>query len=125
MNLKIDVKVNEMKTELIKQALIKSCLIVQADAKMLCPVDTGRLKGSITMATNDYQTNVESPAEATDAVDKPDKKLYGRIGSNVNYAADVEYKNGGIYAFLRRSLIKNTGKIKNIFAEALRMSMRG
>jgi len=60
-----------------KQIINKACLMVERDAKILCPVgDTGRLQSSITH-------EVEGTA--------------GRVGTNVKYAAYVELGTG-IYA---------------------------
>lgn len=52
-------------------ALEKIGLSAEGDAKMLCPVDTGRLRNSI-----------------THQVDKAEKAVY--IGTNVEYAVYVE-----------------------------------
>jgi len=52
--------------------LVKSTLYgIETDAKRNCPVDTGRLRGSIT-------TNITG-------------KMSGECGTNVEYAEDVEY----------------------------------
>lgn len=57
----------------ISSALRKACLIVENDAKLTCPVDTGNLRSSITHVVND---NV------------------GIVGTNVEYAPYVEFGTG-------------------------------
>lgn len=52
-----------------KRAVEEVCLIVEADAKQLCPVDTGTLKRSITHKVKDEEN-----------------KTLGAVGSNVEYA---------------------------------------
>ncbi|MEA4926306.1 MAG: HK97 gp10 family phage protein [Syntrophomonadaceae bacterium] len=52
-----------------KRAVEEVCLIVEADAKLLAPVDTGTLKRSI-----------------THRVESDDKKTVGSVGSNIEYA---------------------------------------
>lgn len=53
--------------------LTKACMLVEAEAKQRCPVDSGYLRNSITTSVED---NV------------------GYIGSNVEYAPYVEYGTG-------------------------------
>ncbi len=54
-------------------AMRQATLMVTADAKRLAPVDTGRLRASITPAVSDYPDRVE-----------------GVVGSNVKYAPYME-----------------------------------
>jgi HK97 gp10 family phage protein len=56
------------------KAVEKCCIMVESDAKQLCPVDTGRLKGSI-----------------THRLKKDKNEIVGEIGTNVEYAAAVEF----------------------------------
>jgi Bacteriophage HK97-gp10, putative tail-component len=55
----------------LKKALTATVLDIEAEAKRRCPVDTGRLRASIT-------PDIRSPTE-------------GFVGTNVEYAAAVEY----------------------------------
>ena len=66
-------KISENLTMGLHNALGQAGEIVRADAVMNCPVDTGRLKGSIT-----------SKVEGNSAV----------IGTNVEYAPYVEFGTG-------------------------------
>ncbi len=55
----------------------KAGLLVERDAKLLCPVDTGNLRGSI-------HTDVENTAQGAEAI----------VYTNVDYAPYVEYGTG-------------------------------
>lgn len=57
----------------LEQALTKACLIVENEAKKLCPVESGQLRSSITHEVADTE---------------------GRVGTNVEYAPYVEYGTG-------------------------------
>lgn len=63
--------IEQATTEQIERALEAIGLQAEGYAKMLCPVDTGRLRNSI-----------------THAVDASEQKVY--VGTNVEYAAYVE-----------------------------------
>ena len=60
----------------MKEALTKSCLTVEAEAKERCPVDDGQLRQSITSVVD---------------------KNIGAVGTNVEYAPYV-HQGTGIYA---------------------------
>lgn len=89
-------KVNTKSKDIIK----KACLMVVRDAKILCPVDTGRLRASITH-------EIEG--------------ITGRVGSNVEYARAVELgSEDPAYQrrpqpYLRPALHKNEKKILELF----------
>ena len=87
-----------------KKMINKACLLVVRDAKILCPVDTGRLRSSIT-----------HEIEGTT----------GRVGSNVEYCRAVElgsedpqYKRAP-QPFLRPALHKNEKKILELFKKII------
>lgn len=67
---------NLQSNQVVKEALTKSCLIVEAEAKERCPYDDGQLKQSITSVVN---------------------KNIGAVGTNVEYAPYV-HQGTGIYA---------------------------
>ena len=64
---------NLQNNKVVKEALTKSCLIVEAEAKERCPYDDGQLKQSITSVVN---------------------KNIGAVGTNVEYAPYVEIGTG-------------------------------
>ena len=87
-----------------KKIMNKACLLIVRDAKKLCPVDTGRLRSSIT-----------HEIEGTT----------GRVGSNVEYCRAVElgsedpqYKRAP-QPFLRPALHKNEKKILELFKKII------
>jgi len=62
----------------IRYGLERAGMVIEGPAKDKCPVDTGRLRGSITVEVAE-----ESPTRMSVAV-----------GTNVDYAADIEYGTG-------------------------------
>lgn len=99
----VDIKVNIKDKEvlaklnqLIEQKLKEACVLVQDTAKQNCPVDTGRLQGSISYAVEGNE---------------------GIVGSNVEYAPYVEagtYKMTGRH-FLQKAGDSNRQKIIELF----------
>lgn len=67
----------------VAKVIEKFCIKVQAKASRLCPVDTGRLRSSIS-----YDVGADA------------KGIVGYVGSNVEYAPYVEFKQ----PFLRPAL---------------------
>jgi HK97 gp10 family phage protein len=65
----------------IEKGLEMLAIDITGQAIADCPVDTGRLRGSI-----DYATNKKSGK----AVSKPSDKYTVHVGTNVNYAQHVE-----------------------------------
>lgn len=64
-------------TKGIKLGVTRGTMLIQRDAKALCPVDTGRLRGSIARAVN-----------------TTDEGFEGFVGTSVEYAPYVEYGTG-------------------------------
>lgn len=81
-----------------EKAVEEVCLIVEADAKLNCPVDTGTLKRSI-----------------THKVESDDKKTVGSVGSNVEYAYWAERQN----PYLEPAVDQNKQTIMNKIEEVL------
>jgi len=79
-----------------KKIISKACLMVERDAKILCPVDTGRLRSSIT-----------HEIEGTT----------GRVGTNVEYALFLELGTEKMSPrpYLRPALHNNEKKILQLF----------
>ena len=90
----------------IEQALLNSALIVERDAKINAPVDTGRLRSSIMHRDKDFGTN-EPMIE---------------VGTNVEYAPYVEFGTSKAAAqpFLFPALNSNKQKILKEIAKALK-----
>jgi hypothetical protein len=135
MTLKLKMNMNLIKPEIFKKALIESALDVQRDAKNIITnnknVDTGRLRGSISYATKEEKSQLDSPALGSDMVDIPENEMVVNIGTNVEYAIDIEYGTennrgkGGVWSFLRRALIGQKKNIENKFIKYLNLAMRG
>ena len=69
-------KLEAINDDFIPDFLEKACLMVERDAKILCPVDDGTLRASITHEVDGKE---------------------GRVGTNVEYAPYV-HQGTGIYA---------------------------
>lgn len=89
----------------IELALIKSALFVERDAKIKVPIDTGRLRSSLTH-TEDFES--DNPAV--------------EVGTNVEYAAAVEFGTSRQAAkpYLFPALNGNKSKILRELAKAFR-----
>ena len=83
----------------IQKGLQKAVLVVERQAKEDCPVDTGRLRASITSEVSGDE---------------------GKVGTNVEYAADVEFGTvrQSAQPFLFPALEKNRDKIKELIGGA-------
>lgn len=80
---------------------VKNCVLaIQRDSKKDCPVDTGRLRGSIVTKTS---------------------HLEGTVGSNLEYAPYIEYGTHKVAArpFLRPAYEKNIVKLETEVKKAL------
>lgn len=97
-NSRFQEEIEKMK-QLRHKAVTEACLIVEADAKMLCPVDSGTLKRSI-----------------THAVDSDENKTVGSVGSNVEYAYWAERNQ----PYLEPAVDMNLEQIKRKMAEVLK-----
>lgn len=106
----IDVKITDNSdkfldalSEQIEQALTAIGLTAESYAKRDCPVDTGRLRNSI-----------------TNAVRADEKTVY--IGSNVEYAAYVELGTSRMKArpYLKPAATEHTAEYKSLAEQALK-----
>lgn len=94
-------------------------------AKEQCPVDTGRLRNSITYATRSQHDKGQSPAEGDDYKKKgePDKHSV-HIGTNVEYAEKIEYGDMrhkvGNKHFLKNAAANHNDEYKTIIKAALK-----
>lgn len=106
----IDVKITDNSDEFLKalpeqieQALIAIGLTAESYAKADCPVDTGRLRNSI-----------------TNAVRSDEESVY--IGSNVEYAAFVELGTSRMKArpYLKPAATEHSAEYKSLAEQALK-----
>jgi len=99
--------------------------MVHNDAKFMCPVDTGRLRGSIsvnwTMSGMSYG-KVSGVAEMGEGVGQPSKLFPGfcaAVGTNVAYAEPVENRS----PYLWPAFAMNKGKYMAAMAMALKVEL--
>ena len=102
--------------ELEKMSSISIGLAVEAQAKLLAPVDTGRLRGSIMLAAygGQYRTSPQgNGSEATDQIADPSEPGEVHVGTAVEYAPYVEYGTMNSFAqpFLRPALDIVKGRV--------------
>lgn len=89
--------------------LVACAMAVEESAAYLCPVDTGRLRGSITWVTQGKQSKAKDPAKQVDGVQSKPPAGVAYVGTNVEYAAYVEF---GVSAKGERSSLKTRKTFK-------------
>lgn len=119
-------------------------LYIAGEAMIRAQVDTGRLAGSITWATNKKKASVGAPATARDAVDSPTDEWTLHVGTAVEYAPHVEYgtRMMGMRSdiatkrtmrshaatkaqpYLRPALDDNRNRAQDIYAKAIQGAIR-
>ena len=112
----------------IEKALEMIGIKAESFAKKDCPVDTGRLRNSITYATEKSQGKGKSPAKPEDyekLATPEETAVY--IGTNVEYAESVEYGDNikhttGKAHFLRDAVTNHSDLYKQIAEKALKGS---
>lgn len=95
------------KRKLFEEEVLKIGLDALRRAKRKAPVDTGRLRASITLAdTEGLIQPIEEEAKEGDGVDTPRGEYVLRLGSNVEYSDDQEFGTVNMPAnpFLRPSV---------------------
>ncbi|MGF7057188.1 HK97 gp10 family phage protein [Brassicibacter mesophilus] len=85
--------------EKAKKALEEGLLMIEADAKLMCPVDTGTLRRSI-----------------THDVKEEDDKIVGEVGTNVEYAYFAELKKPYLEPAVDQNLESIRRKIKEVLS---------
>lgn len=119
------------------KAIKKACHLVEGDAKYFCPVDTGRLRSSISsnwsgsgMAKGKVKGKAKE--EGIDGIGQPAGELTGVVGTNVEYARRIEFgflgktdKLGRTFfqpslPYLRTAMHKNEKKIVKLFKDLIK-----
>lgn len=111
---------NVVSPEEVQRVLIRGGFKIEGDAKQRCPVDTGRLRSSISTNWNDSgmsRGHVESPAKAEDGATRPAKgnaMCVVRVATSVNYAEYIEYgtQRMGPQPYLEPAAMANIAFIK-------------
>jgi len=98
----------------VEVALTKTGAILEGAAVLNAPVDTGRLRGSLS-----WRTKREGSPLDVDNVSTPLQKWTLHVGTNVDYAQHVEYgtKHMGAQPFLRPALQHNKFRIVQEFGK--------
>lgn len=91
-------------------------LFLQGISSLLSPVDTGRLRASITFATPEEIGKVGAKAKGDQPTGKTDNTL--QLGTNVEYAPEMELGRKA-RPFLKPAIANNIGKIKEIMAKEM------
>ena len=113
---------------MVKRALTACGIVLEGTAIALCPVKTGRLKGSITYAIQSKQSQVKSPAGPGDRIDKPTDPYTLYVGTNVDYAQHVEYgtrRPTPAQPYLRPALDYGKKDVEKIFQREIKAQLRG
>jgi len=94
----------------VEEAVYKGALRVERDAKINAPVDTGRLRASISSRLNNSDKT----------------HVYSEAGTSISYGKFLEFGTSKQPAqpFLFPAYNKNKSKIKNDIASALKKSLR-
>ena len=111
----------EVLSRAVRAGLTRVAMKIEGDAKELSPVDSGRLRGSITYKIQGSGSSPQSPAVVMDAVSNSPDKFTAHIGTNVEYGQHVEYgtKRSGAQPFMRPALDRNRKPAQKIFSEEL------
>ena len=97
-------EVTDEYSKAVEGAVKTAAILVEGAAKRNCPVDTGRLRGSI---TNEVVAGRDG--------------ILGRVGSNVDYSRFVELGTSKMspQPYLRPALRNNQSKVEAIIQEAI------
>ena len=101
-------------------------LVVEGQAKALAPVDTGRLRGSITTAAYHERTTAQTPALWSDSIDPPDNDNEVLVGTALEYGPYIEFGTvrSSAQPFLRPALDLAKGKTLTIMEKNGRMEFK-
>jgi HK97 gp10 family phage protein len=103
---------------------------IEGQAKLLPPIITGRLAGSITYATKKDRSHPtggpDYAPDASDGVSAPASKWTAYVGTNVEYAPHVEYGARGKspQPFLRKALDEYRGKAPRIIQDEVKKGLK-
>lgn len=89
-----------------RRSIIECLIVAEGDAAHLCPVDTGRLRASITRSTENGG-------------------LTGKIGTNVEYAPYIEFgtSRSAAQPFLRPAIDDNKDAFDRIFRANMKRAL--
>lgn len=101
----------------VNKSAYETGLIIEGQAKLLCPVDTGRLAASITTQSKTEGTSPRGEgAVSTDVIQKPTEDNEVLVGTPVDYAPYVCFGTvrSNAQPFLRPALDLAQGKVLTV-----------
>lgn len=105
----------------VGESALEAGIIIQNQAVVLCPVDQGRLRGSIFLKTKDRSigNSYSGKALSEDLIEAPEEENVVYVGTNVRYASYVEYgtRKSAMQPFMRPAFDLSQGKILTIIKE--------
>ena len=113
---------NLSNTEKISEALDKSALLVQSNARTLCPVDTGNLRNSIVIEKKDNSREIGTSVEYAPYVEfgTGQKGSATNTNSEVNVSYRADWSGMKAQPYLYPALKDNKEKIQKIFKETIK-----
>lgn len=105
---KIDEFLNSGFEEIMEEKLKLACAVIEGNAKSRCPVDTGRLRNSIT-----YKVEGLEGAVGTNVVYAP----YMEVGTGIYASAGNGRKSPWVYKKLDGTFVKTNGNKPTHFLE--------
>jgi len=102
-------------------------LVVEGQAKLLTPIKTGRLAGSITTQSRTKGTKPDGEAFASDIIQKPASDSEVFVGTPVDYAPYIEYgtRRSSAQPFLRPALNMARGQVPKIVKNGAKLEFEG
>ena len=109
-----DMNIDEAIKKGVTNALVGLANIAVTQARSIVPVDTGRLRNSITWKMKEQQGRISANSES-DTITAPTDDLQVAFGTNVEYAPYVEYGTDKMAAkpYIAPSKIKVQREIEN------------
>jgi len=96
-------RINKKIQEEFRKVAIRTAYVVNNDAKQMCPVKTGRLRGSLSVnwsGSGLSRGKTQSPATSEDGIGQPEwgwNKFMAVVGTNVEYAEFVENRRSFLW----------------------------
>jgi len=121
------IKWDEAMLAAARRGLVKAGIVIEGQAVRLVPVDTGRLKGSITYATQSARSTPSGQAGSDDGVSSPTDDYTLHVGTNVEYAPHVEYgtrRNPTGQPYLRVALDIQRVNVETAYAQEISKELK-
>ncbi|NIM59997.1 MAG: hypothetical protein GTO16_13815 [Candidatus Aminicenantes bacterium] len=96
-------RLNEKIQKELRNVVLRTAYVVEGDAKRMCPVDTGRLRGSLSVNWSNSgltRGKTQPPATSEDGLAQPGfgtGQFLAGVGTNVEYAEYVENRRSFLW----------------------------